>query len=97
MSDYIYLIHPLRHSFFDSPTLLENQVMEAHYAYLQKGMAMGMVLLAGPCLDETFEVVVIRAEDDESAKKFMFKDPSVSSNVMVAELHPMKIALMNPV
>jgi uncharacterized protein YciI len=95
MPDYIYLIHPLRHEFFDSPTPQEETVMEAHFEYLKQATAEGVVLLAGPCLDETFGVVVIRAENDEAARAFMLNDPSVSSNVMMAELHPMKVSLMS--
>jgi uncharacterized protein YciI len=95
MPDYIYLIHPLRHEFFDSPTPQEETVMEAHFEYLKQATAEGVVLLAGPCLDETFGVVVIRAENDGAARVFMLNDPSVSSNVMMAELHPMKVSLMS--
>jgi uncharacterized protein len=94
MPDYIYLIHPLRHGFFDSPTPQEEAVMKAHYEYLNKATVEGAVLLAGPCLDETFGVVVFKAENDESARTFMLNDPSVENNVMIAELHPLKISLM---
>ncbi len=94
MKEFIYLIHPLRHEFFDNPTPFEDQVMEAHYDYLKQGMMDGKVLLAGPCLDETFGVVVILAESEAAAREFMLNDPSVGSNVMMAELHPMKISLL---
>ena len=94
MPDYIYLIHPLRHEFFENPTPHEDAAMEAHYEYLEKAAAEGVVLLAGPCLDETFGVVVFTADSDEAARSFMLNDPSVISNVMMAELHPMKISLM---
>jgi uncharacterized protein YciI len=94
MPDYIYLIHPLRHEFFNSPTSQEEAVMEAHFEYLKKATQEGVVLLAGPCLDETFGVVVLKADSDEAAKVFMLNDPSVKSNVMMAELHPMKVSLM---
>ncbi len=94
MPEYIYLIHPLRHEFFENPTPLEEQAMEAHYEYLKQGVSEGRVLLAGPCLDETFGVVVLQAEDDRVARDFMLNDPSVQSNIMMAELHPMKVSLM---
>ncbi len=94
MPEYIYLIHPLRHEFFDSPTPQEEAMMEEHFDYLKQATADGVVLLAGPCLDETFGVVVFRAENDRAARAFMLNDPSVKSNVMMAELHPMKISLM---
>ena len=34
-------------------------------------------------------------EDDEAARTFMYDDPSVKSNVMLAELHPLKISLFH--
>ncbi|HSB66077.1 MAG TPA: YciI family protein [Anaerolineales bacterium] len=93
MKEYIYLIHPFRHEFFERPTPFEERVMEAHFEYLKHATSNGVVVLAGPCLDETFGVVVLRAESDEAARQFMLDDPSVKSNVMMAELHPMKISL----
>jgi uncharacterized protein YciI len=94
MKEFIYLIHPLRHAFYDNRTPFEDQMMEAHYHYLKQATLEGTVLMAGPCLDETFGVVVIQAETDAAAREFMLNDPSVSSNVMMAELHPMKISMM---
>lgn len=94
MPEYIYLIHPFRHEFFENPTPQEEQVMEAHYEYLKQAVSDGKVLLAGPCIDETFGVVVLKVENDQAARHFMLNDPSVKSNVMLAELHPMKVSLM---
>jgi uncharacterized protein YciI len=89
MPNYIYLIHPLRDSFFENPTNEENVVMEEHFQYLKNGH----VLLAGPCLDDTFGLVVFHAEDETSANAFMMNDPSIKNNVMMAELHPFRISL----
>jgi uncharacterized protein len=94
MKEYIYLIHPYRHEFFETPTTYEEQVMNAHFEYLKRATSEAMVVMAGPCLDETFGVVVLRAESDEAAREFMLNDPSVKNNVMMAELHPMKISLL---
>jgi uncharacterized protein len=96
MAEYLYLIHPYRHGFFESPTPEEGAIMEQHLQYLQKGVAEGRVLLAGPCLDETFGVVLLRAANEAAASAFMFNDPSVKGNVMAAELHPMRISLVAP-
>ena len=68
--------------------------MDEHFEYLKKATAAGTVLLAGPCLDDTFGVVVITAENETVARQFMLNDPSVKRNVMMAELHPMKVSLM---
>ncbi len=93
MPEYIYLIHPFRHEFFSAPTPAEEQVMEAHSQYLERATSAGKVLLAGPCLDETFGLVAFTADNDQAARDFMLDDPAVSSNVMMAELHPIKITM----
>jgi uncharacterized protein YciI len=97
MPDFIYLIHPLHHEFFENPTQQEDVAMDEHYEYLKKAAAKGTVLLAGPCLDETFGLVVLSAESESTARAFMLNDPAVKNNVMMAELHPMKISLMSSI
>ncbi len=93
MNESIYLIHPFREGFFEAPTAVEKSVMDEHYQYLKEAADSGNVLLAGPCLDDTFGIVILQAEDDETARTFMYNDPSVVKNVMVAELHPLHISL----
>jgi uncharacterized protein YciI len=93
MAEYIYLIHPLRDGFFEQPTPEEDVIMEEHYQYLKQATDAGIVLLAGPCLDDTFGLVIFTAENDKTANTFMFNDPSVRKNVMMAELHPLHISL----
>ena len=93
MSEYIYLTHPFRDGFFEQTTPEEDLVMEAHFQYLKKATDAGIVLLAGPCLDETFGLVVFRSENDAAARLFMLNDPAVKMNVMMTELHPMRVSL----
>lgn len=93
MAEYLYLIHPYRHDFFEAPTAGEEAVMDEHFDYLKKAADKGTVVLAGPCTDETFGLVVFNAENDQAANAFMFADPSVKKNVMAAELHPMRISI----
>jgi len=93
MPEYLYLIHPFRHGFFESPAPEEDAVMDEHFDYLKKAAEAGIVLLAGPCTDDTFGLVVFRAENENAANAFMFDDPSVKKNVMVAELHPMHVSI----
>lgn len=94
MPDYLYILHPYRHGFFEQPTPEEAAIMEEHFAYLRKAAEAGQVLLAGPCLDDTFGLVVFRAENEAAANAFMFNDPSVKKNIMAAELHPMRVSLL---
>jgi uncharacterized protein YciI len=93
MLEYTYLIHPFRDGFFDNPTPEEKAIMGEHYAYLQEAAEAGIVLLAGPCTDDTFGLVIFHAENDETANSFMFADPSVKKNIMAAELHPLHISI----
>ncbi|MFZ2098685.1 MAG: YciI family protein [Anaerolineales bacterium] len=93
MAEFIYLIHPYRHEYFENPTAQEEAVMEAHFKYLEQAASQGEVLLAGPCLDETFGVVVIRSENEQAARAFMMNDPAVKDDVMMAELHPMRVSV----
>jgi uncharacterized protein YciI len=92
MSDYIYLIHPFRDGYFEQPTSEETDAMEAHERYLKEATEAGVVLCSGLCLDDTFGVVVFKAENDELARKFMFADPSIEKNVMMSELHPLRVS-----
>jgi uncharacterized protein len=93
MPDYIYLTHPLRDGFFEQPTPQETAVVEEHFQYLKIATETGRVILAGLCLDDTFGVVILHAEDDTVANAFMFNDPAIKENVMVAEIHPLRISL----
>jgi uncharacterized protein YciI len=93
MPEYLYLIHPYRHGFFDSPTPQEEMILEEHFQYLRRAAEAGTVLLAGPCTDDTFGLVIFSADNDDAASSFMFNDPSVKENVMVAELHPIRISI----
>jgi uncharacterized protein YciI len=93
MPEFIYLIRPQRPEFFKQSTPQEDTAMDAHFAYLKQATADGLVILAGPCLDETFGIVVLSAESESSARAFMLNDPAVNSEVMTAELHAMKVSL----
>ena len=93
MPEYIYLIHPFRDGFFEQPSPEEAAAMEAHFQYLKKASEEGIVILAGPCLDDTFGLVIFHAENEDAARAFMFNDPSVKANVMMAELHPFRASL----
>ena len=68
MPEFIYLIRPKRHDFFKSPTSMEDAIMDAHFAYLKQATEDGVVLMAGPCLDETFGIVVLRVESEAQAR-----------------------------
>jgi uncharacterized protein len=96
MAEYIYLTHPLREEFFDNPSDYEEVVMQEQLNFLNAGVDSGQVILAGPCTDHSFGLVIFNADNEIDANKFMMSDPSIQKNVMIAELHPFKISLRQP-
>jgi hypothetical protein len=54
----------------------------------------GRAILAGPCLDQTFGIVIVRAHSLEEARSLMQADPAVRNGIMSAELHPFRVSLM---
>lgn len=67
--------------------------MTAHFEYLKQASAQGVIILASSCQDKSFNFVVFKADDEENARAFMMNDPVVYSDVMMAELHPIKVSL----
>ena len=91
---YLFMIHPVRgQAFFDDMQPEEAAAMSAHFEYLKQAMADGVVLLAGPMLDQTFGVGLLRVESEDEAWAFLRNDPSIKANVQRPELHPMKLSL----
>ncbi len=85
---YIYLIRLTRPASFDKPTPEEEAIIQEHFERLQASLRAGELVLAGPCLDGAFGVVIFAAESEEAALAYMNDDPAVKHGVMAAELHP---------
>ena len=94
MTHYIYKITPARKGFADSPTYEEKQIMSEHFAYLNRLLAEGKLLLAGPCTDAAFGIVIFEAESMAEATLIMQSDPAVAAGVMNAELHEFRVSLL---
>ena len=91
---FLFMIHPVRgQAFFDDMQPEEEAAMSAHFDYLKQALADGILLLAGPMLDETFGVGLLRLDSEEEAWAFLRNDPSIKANVQRPELHPMKLSL----
>jgi uncharacterized protein len=97
MEEFVYLIHPVREDFIQSMTQDEREIMERHFNYLNDLLSEEKLILAGPCLDGKFGIVVYRAESMEAAREIMDNDPAVLNGLMTGELHPYRVSLMaNP-
>jgi uncharacterized protein YciI len=98
MSEWLYRIQPARPEMLTAgPTEDEARLVGEHFAYLERLLAEGTVLLAGRTLNDdasTFGLVIYRAPDEAAARAVMEGDPAVRAGVMRAELFPYRVALM---
>ena len=100
MSDptrFLYRIRPTRTGMLsEGPTERESEVLAEHFAYLERLVAAGTVLMAGRTLspaEQAFGIVVFSAESESAASELMQNDPAVKHGVMQAELFPFRVAL----
>ena len=98
MPEYLYRIQPTRLGMLtDGPTPEEAARVSEHFAYLKGLVDEGLVILAGRTLtadEDSFGIVIYRAEDESAARRIMEDDPAVRAGVMRATLFPYRIALM---
>jgi uncharacterized protein len=97
MPNFLYRLQPVRLAMLvDGPTDSEVTIVGQHFAYLEKLVADGVVLMAGRTLNKderTFGLVVFTTPSEAEAREIMERDPAVVKGVMTAELFPFTIAL----
>ena len=94
MAEYIYMIRATRAGFATEPTQEEMDAMSMHFQYLKGLVDEKVALLAGPCRDAAFGIVIYEAENEEEARHIMENDPSVIAGVMSAEMHEFRVSLL---
>lgn len=78
------------------PTPAEQEAISAHFAYLVRLHADGLLTLAGRSLNNdarTVGIALLIARDDAHAHALVVADPCVSSGIMAAELLPFRVAV----
>ncbi|WLD91780.1 YciI family protein [Alkalihalobacillus sp. AL-G] len=94
MAEYLYKLIPNRDGFINDVTKEEEAVLEEHFAYIENLLKTGELVLAGPCLDGSLGVVILRVDTYERAEELMNGDPAVVNGIMQATLHPFRVSLM---
>lgn len=94
MEEFVYLIRPTRENFIETITKKESEIMDKHFEYLKGLLSENKLILAGPCLDGVFGIVVIQAESMDKARNIMENDPSIDEGIMISELHPYRVSLL---
>jgi uncharacterized protein YciI len=95
MTEWIYFIHTSRDDFAATMTDEERRVWSEHAARLEKLLADGTLIMAGPTLGRiNTGVAVIEAPDEAAARRIMDEDPAISSGLATGELRGFKVAYL---
>ena len=94
MPTFIYVLRAEGRNLIDGTTPEEEARLGEHFEYLNRALDDGKLILAGPCEDGEFGIVVFRAASENEALEFMQSDPAVRHGLMTAELHPFRVSLM---
>ncbi|WXG44066.1 MAG: YciI family protein [Promethearchaeati archaeon SRVP18_Atabeyarchaeia-1] len=91
---FAYVLRLTRREAFGNFSPKEQAVVDEHFEYLKKGLAEKRVILAGPCLDGEFGIVIFRATSIKDAESFMKNDPAIKKGVMAGDLHSFRVSIM---
>ncbi|MGZ4443700.1 MAG: YciI family protein [Nocardioidaceae bacterium] len=95
MAEWIYFIHPPREDFAATMTEEEDRAWGAHFERLQRLLADGVLVMAGPTLGRVNTgVAVIEAADEESARRIMEEDPAIAGGFARGELRGFRVSLL---
>jgi len=71
----------------------EERVMNEHYLYLKDLTFKKKVLMAGPCFEPVFGLIVLQVRTEEEARDIVDHDPSISSGLMTYKMQPFHLSL----
>lgn len=92
--EFLYQIKPVRPDFMENQSAEEKNALESHFFYLQTLLQEEKLVLAGPCLDASFGIVILQDVDSEEANQIMNNDPAIVHEIMTGELFPFRISLL---
>lgn len=72
----------------------EKEVMTKHSEYVGKMFSEGKIVLAGPCLDGAYGMIIYKAKSLAAAQEMFDNDPAVKAGIMDMELHPFRVVVM---
>ncbi|RMH27631.1 MAG: hypothetical protein D6692_07475 [Planctomycetota bacterium] len=78
----------------DAPTPEEGETIAEHFAYYERLLAEGTLILAGRTLEPPFiGLMLFRADSPQAAQAVVDADPAVARGVMRARVQPYRVAL----
>ena len=95
MSEWIYFLHPPREDFAATMTPEEQAVWGDHFERLQRLLAEGVLVLAGPTLGRiNTGIAVFEAPEEHAARRIMEEDPVIAGGFARGELRPFRVSLL---
>jgi uncharacterized protein YciI len=95
VAEWISFIHPPRENFAATMTDAEQAAWRVHFERLQRLLAEGKLVMAGPTLGAVNTgIAVIEAPDEETARRIMAEDPAIAGGFARGELRPFRLALL---
>jgi uncharacterized protein YciI len=71
---------------------VSQQPLGEHGRYLQRLMAIGKLVIAGPFLDDQGGLVLLKAANLAEAQQIANKDPAIQNGILRPTVHPFSIA-----
>jgi uncharacterized protein YciI len=95
MGEWIYFIHAPREDFAATMTDEEKRVWGEHAERLDRMLADGTLILAGPTLGSVNTgICVFEAPDEDAARRVMDEDPTIVSGIARGELRPFRASFL---
>ncbi len=95
VTEWIYFIHPPRDDFAATMTAEEQAVWAEHFQRLQRLLADGQLILAGPTLGSVNTgLTIFDAPDEQVARQVMEEDPVIRGGYARGELRPFRVSLL---
>ena len=92
MAEWMYFLLPPRDDFAATMSPEEQAAFDAHFDYMEKLLADGTLVLAGPTLGPANTgLCVFEAEDGEAARAIMDADPPIAQGLVRGQLRPFSI------
>jgi uncharacterized protein YciI len=95
VAEWIAFLHAPREDFAATMTDAERAAWGEHFERLQRLVAEGVVVMAGPTLGpDNTGILVFEADDLEAAERLVAEDPTASGGFVTPEIRPFRISLL---
>ena len=92
--DYFVRLIGTREGWPNNMTDDEDRIMGEHFVFLKTLVLEKKVVAAGPVMDPTVGLIILRADSEEEAREIMENEPSVVQGLHTYELQPMHLSLL---